>query len=82
MKIKNIVILFIFAATVGFKSQNHSAFQVGEQFVFKINYEFINAGYATLEVKEAIINNNNVSRFQRTQLYCLLQLVVLVLIPF
>ena len=60
MKIKNIVILFIFAATVGFKSQNHSAFQVGEQFVFKINYEFINAGYATLEVKEAIINNNNV----------------------
>jgi hypothetical protein len=62
MKVKNIIILFIFTATVGFKSQNYSAFDVGEQFIFRINYEFINAGYVTLEVKEATINNKNVFR--------------------
>jgi hypothetical protein len=45
---------------VGFKPQNKSVFDVGEQFVFSINYEFLSAGYATLEVKEATINNKNV----------------------
>jgi len=57
---KKIVILFIFLTAVGFKPQKNDAFEKGERFVFKINYGFINAGLATLEVKEATINNKNV----------------------
>ena len=57
---KKIILLFIFTATVGFTPQRESAFDVGERFIFRINYEFLSAGYATLEVKDAIINNRNV----------------------
>lgn len=57
---KKIILLLLFTATVGFKPQNDSAFDIGERFVFKINYEFLSAGYATLEVKDAIVNNKNV----------------------
>lgn len=57
---KKIILLFIFISAVGFKPQNETAFDVGESFVFRIHYEFVNAGYATLEVKEATINNKSV----------------------
>jgi hypothetical protein len=57
---KKIILLFIFAATVGFTPQRESAFDVGERFVFRIHYEFVNAGYATLEVKEVTLNNKKV----------------------
>jgi len=59
-KMKKIILLFILTATVGFTPQRESAFDNGEQFLFKINYGFLNAGYATLEVKEATINSKNV----------------------
>jgi hypothetical protein len=54
---KKIILLFIFIAAVGFKPQTDSAFDVGERFIFRINYGFLNAGYATLEVKDAVVNN-------------------------
>jgi hypothetical protein len=57
---KKIILLFIFIAAVGFKPQKDAAFNIGEQFVFRINYGFLSAGYATLEVKDAVINNKNV----------------------
>ncbi len=57
---KKIILLFIFITAVGFKPQRGDAFDVGERFVFRIHYEFVNAGYATLEVKEATLNNKKV----------------------
>ncbi|WP_394760197.1 DUF3108 domain-containing protein [Flavobacterium sp.] len=41
-------------------AQNQSAFDIGEWFKFRIHYGMITAGYATLEVKEATINNKKV----------------------
>lgn len=57
---KKIILLLVFTATVGFVPQRESAFDVGERFIFHINYGFINAGYATLEVEEATLNKKNV----------------------
>lgn len=57
---KKIILLFIFITIVSFKPQKDAAFSTGEQFVFRINYGFLSAGYATLEVKDATINNKNV----------------------
>jgi hypothetical protein len=57
---KKLILFFLFISALGFKSQNDSAFDVGERFVFRIHYEIINAGYATLEVKETKVNNKNV----------------------
>lgn len=57
---KKIILLLICFIAFGYKHQNYSAFGVGEHFIFKIKYEFINAGYVTLEVKEATINKKNV----------------------
>lgn len=56
---KAIVLLFVFA-TFGFSSQKERAFEVGEWFKFRVHYGLINAGYATLEVKEAVRNNKKV----------------------
>lgn len=57
---KKIILLFIFILTVSFDSQKEDAFDVGEWFKFRIHYGFINAGYATLEVKDATLNNKKV----------------------
>jgi hypothetical protein len=57
---KKIILLFIYVIAVGFIPHKQSAFDVGEQFVFRIHYEFVNAGYATFNIKEATINNKNV----------------------
>ncbi len=54
---KKIILLFIFIAAVSFKPQKESAFQSGEWFKFRIHFGLINTGYATLEVKEAVVNN-------------------------
>lgn len=50
----------MFTATVGFTPQRESTFDVGEKFIFRINYGFLSAGYATLEVKGVTLNNKNV----------------------
>lgn len=54
---KKIILLFIFIVTVSFDSEKEEAYDVGEYFKFRIHYGIVNAGYATLEVKDAMINN-------------------------
>lgn len=60
MTMKKIILLILFITAVGFKSQKEDAFTAGEWFRFRIHYEFVNAGYATMEVKDATVNNKNV----------------------
>ncbi len=57
---KKIILLFIFITTVSFDSPKEDAFNVGEWFKFRIHYGIVNAGYATLEVKDALLNNKKV----------------------
>ena|SRR5690606_24963164 len=57
---KQLFILLIFLASTGFSTQKERAFDVGEYFKFRIHYGIINAGYATLEVKEATKNHKKV----------------------
>ena len=57
---KKLIIFLLALSTFGFSSQKERAFEVGEWFKFRIHYGFINAGYATLEVKEATRNNKKV----------------------
>ncbi|WP_395052239.1 DUF3108 domain-containing protein [Flavobacterium sp.] len=57
---KKIIALALLFLTVSFDTQKEDAFQVGEWFKFRIHYGLINAGYATLEVKEAVKNNKKV----------------------
>jgi hypothetical protein len=62
---KRLVFLLIFILTTSFKlttSQpvKEDAFGVGEWFQFRIHYGLVNAGYAELEVKEAVRNNKKV----------------------
>ncbi len=57
---KKILLLLLFIITVSFDSQKEDAFAAGEWFKFRIHYGFVNAGFATLEVKDATINNKKV----------------------
>jgi len=57
---KKIIILFIFITTVSFTSKKNDAFDVGEWFKFRIHYGLVNAGYATMEVREATVNSKKV----------------------
>lgn len=57
---KKILLLGLLFFTVAFDDQKPSAFDVGEWFKFRIHYGVVTAGYATLEVKEAIRNNRKV----------------------
>ncbi len=57
---KKIILLLLFVTTVSFDSQKEDAFGVGEWFKFRIHYGFVNAGFATLEVKEATVNSKKV----------------------
>src|SRR6476620_1659284 len=57
---KKVIILLLVVSTLGFSSQKERAFDVGEWFKFRIHYGLINAGYATLEVQEAVRNNKKV----------------------
>lgn len=55
---KKLLGLFLLLATCNTFAQ--SAFQTGEFFKFRIHYGVVNAGYATLEVKEAVRDNKKV----------------------
>lgn len=57
---KKLILLLLFVTTVSFDSQKNDAFATGEYFKFRVHYGFVNAGYATLEVKEAMINSKKV----------------------
>ena len=54
---KKILLLLILITTVSFDSPSEDAYDVGEYFKFRIHYGIVNAGYATLEVKDATLNN-------------------------
>ncbi|MDG2432387.1 DUF3108 domain-containing protein [Flavobacterium sp.] len=54
---KKIILFLLLIVTVSFDSQNDDAYDAGEWFKFRIHYGFVNAGYATLEVKDAVVNN-------------------------
>ncbi|OAB31378.1 Protein of unknown function [Flavobacterium fryxellicola] len=55
---KKLFLFFLLIITVSsFDSPQEDAYAVGEWFKFRIHYGIVNAGYATLEVKDATINN-------------------------
>jgi len=55
---KKLFLFFLLIITVSsFDSPHEDAYAVGEWFKFRIHYGIVNAGYATLEVKDATINN-------------------------
>ncbi|KAA1243661.1 DUF3108 domain-containing protein [Aquimarina sp. RZ0] len=53
---KYILILLIFLTTFSFAQENHSSFDTGEWFKFRIHYGWFTASYATLEVKNETLN--------------------------
>lgn len=57
---KKVILLLLLILTVSFDSSNDEAYGVGEWFKFRIHYGIVNAGYATLEVKDATLNNKKV----------------------
>lgn len=54
------ILRLLLLTTFGFDNPKESAFGAGEWFKFRIHYGFVNAGYATLEVKEAVLHNEKV----------------------
>lgn len=54
---KKLILFFVLLITVSFDSPQEDAYGVGEYFKFRIHYGIVNAGYATLEVKDATLNN-------------------------
>jgi len=57
---KKIIIFLLAVFTLGFGTQKYEAFSGGEYLKFRVHYGIINAGYATLEVKEEILSGNPV----------------------
>ncbi|WP_281988934.1 DUF3108 domain-containing protein [Aquimarina aggregata] len=58
---KSILLLLIILSTFpSFAQENHKAFDSGEWFRFRIHYGVFTASYATLEVKDDMINNTPV----------------------
>lgn len=57
---KKIIFFLLALSAVSFTTSKDDAFDSGEWFKFRIHYGIINAGYATLEVKDAIKNNKKV----------------------
>jgi hypothetical protein len=57
---KKYLFLLLVFITVSFDSKKPDAYDTGEWFKFRIHYGFINAGFATLEIKEAVRENKKV----------------------
>ena len=57
---KKLLFIVLFITSTSLSTQSKKAFDVGEWFKFRIHYGVVNAGYATLEVKEAVRNNKKV----------------------
>lgn len=57
---KKQILLFTIIVSFSAAAQNGSSFNVGEWLRFRIHYGLVTAGYATLEVKEAVRNNKKV----------------------
>lgn len=59
-QMKKIIIFAIVFLTLAFDSQNKEAYTNGEFLKFRVHYGIINAGYATLDVKEETLSNHSV----------------------
>jgi hypothetical protein len=57
---KKTALLLLLVFTVSFDTKREDAFDVGEWFKFRVHYGMINAGFATLEVKEATIKGKSI----------------------
>jgi hypothetical protein len=57
---KKFILYILILSTLSFDSFKEDSFDVGEYIKFRIHYGIVNAGYATLEVKDATINNKKV----------------------
>ena len=57
---KKIALLLLLVFTISFDTKREDAFDVGEWFKFRVHYGMINAGFATLEVKEATIKGKSI----------------------
>ena len=57
---KKFLIFLLFPLLFSFDTQREDVFQTGEWFKFRVHYGLINAGYATLEVQDGVINNKKV----------------------
>ena len=57
---KKIAVLFVLFITTNSFVEQENAYTTGEWFKLRIHYGLVNAGYATLEVKEAVKNNKKV----------------------
>lgn len=60
MKIKITILLVALISLISFRTKQENAFAAGEWFKMRIHYGIINAGFATLEVKEANLQNKKV----------------------
>lgn len=56
---KKLILLFVFVALAGFTTRKEQAFAEGEHFKFRISYGLVNAGYATLDLKEKKIEGKS-----------------------
>jgi hypothetical protein len=54
---KKIIIFLLVVSTLGFDTLKEEAFSGGESLKFRVHYGILNAGYATLDVKEEVLNN-------------------------
>jgi hypothetical protein len=57
---KKIIIFLLVFSTLSFNTQKQEAFADGEYLKFRLHYGVLNAGYATLDVKEEKLNNQDV----------------------
>lgn len=57
---KKFILYILILSTFSFDSFKEDSFDVGEYIKFRIHYGIVNAGYATLEMKDATINNKKV----------------------
>ena len=57
---KKLALFILILTTLSFDTYKEDAFGAGEYFRFRIHYGIVNAGYATLEVKDATVNNKRV----------------------
>ncbi|WP_394774936.1 DUF3108 domain-containing protein [Flavobacterium sp.] len=57
---KKLILIILILTTLSFDTFKEDSFDIGEYFKFRIHYGIVNAGYATLEIKDATINNKKV----------------------
>lgn len=54
---KKLTLIFVLLLSLSFDTPQEDAYATGEWFKLRIHYGFVNAGYATLEVKDASLNS-------------------------